>query len=285
MTAIFLLAFFSAQLFAADAGNVVAQEADPLPLYELGLGGAAAILPDYPGSNQSHTQWLPFPYLVYRGEVLRSDQRGVARARFFKSDVIEVNISASAGLPADSSRNDARQGMPNLDWLGELGPRLGVRLHKFENGAILKSGLALRGVISTDFERVDGRGFLAAGELQLDYPGFPGRDGNAFVLFTTNATDRRYNQYFYEVKPEFARAGRATYQARAGYFGSDITFGASFAVIPENVHAIAFVTLGSYDGAANSKSPLMKVNADVDYVLALIWTIERSKERAAAHEN
>lgn len=264
---------------AVQPGNLPVNEADPLPLYELGIGGAGAMLPDYPGSNQDHFQSLPFPYAIYRGEILRSERRGSPHARFFKSDIIEVNMSASAGLPADSSRNEARQGMPNLDWLGELGPRVGVRMNRWENGAVLKLGFAVRGVLSTDFTRVDGRGFIFVQEVQFDYPDFPFQGANGFVLLTVNAADRRYMQYFYEVEPQFARPGRPTYQARGGYFVSDITFGVTLPVIEDHLHFIAFTTLGSYAGSANASSPLMKASTDTSEVIALIWTIERSREK------
>ena len=61
--------------------------ADQLPLWELGVGVAAIDFPDYRGADERTSYVLPFPYVVYRGDIFRIDRDGV-RGRFFKSDAV-----------------------------------------------------------------------------------------------------------------------------------------------------------------------------------------------------
>src|SRR4051812_35609922 len=80
------------------------------PLWELGVGGGGTYTPDYPGSDQNHLWAIPFPFAIYRGEILHSDRRGGTRARFFQSAGYEFNFSAAGGLPSSSTKNFAREG-------------------------------------------------------------------------------------------------------------------------------------------------------------------------------
>ena len=83
---------------------VFAQESiDQEPLWELGIGGGGTYTPDYPGSNQSRFWGIPFPFGIYRGDLLHSDRYGGTRARFIKSASYEFNFSFAGGLPSSSS--------------------------------------------------------------------------------------------------------------------------------------------------------------------------------------
>ncbi|MFC7554522.1 MipA/OmpV family protein [Pseudoroseomonas wenyumeiae] len=93
----------------------------PQPVLEAGIGGGGGWLPDYPAAGQNHLQGLAFPYVIYRGEILRSDDRGV-RSRFYSSEGIGLDLSFSGAFPSRSDDNKARRGMPDLDWQGEVGP-------------------------------------------------------------------------------------------------------------------------------------------------------------------
>ena len=136
------------------------------PLWELGLGAAGLYLPHYPAAAQNQTRFLPFPFLIYRGEIFRSDEKGYLRGRIFKSERVELDLSFSGSLPVDSEDNDARSGMEELDWLAEIGPRLQINLLKTgdpSRNAKIDFELPIRGVFSTDFsEAPDYRGIKFA---------------------------------------------------------------------------------------------------------------------------
>src|SRR5512140_3673774 len=83
--------------------------ADELPLWEAGFGLTGLSLPDYRGSNVQRGYVLPLPYLVYRGEILRMDRKGLYGI-LFQSDRVHLNISADGGVPVKSDKNQARSG-------------------------------------------------------------------------------------------------------------------------------------------------------------------------------
>jgi outer membrane protein len=107
------------RLVAVAAGGLAAAllcpagRAEQLPLWEVGAGVAYARLPDYRGSDEAHGYVLPFPYLVYRGDFFKADREGM-RALFFSSKYAELDFSAGATVPVNSTRNRARAGMPDL---------------------------------------------------------------------------------------------------------------------------------------------------------------------------
>ena len=257
---------------------------EELPLWEIGVGSAGAMTPDYPGSSQSHIKWLPFPYAVYRGEVLRSDRSGGTRARVVKTEVYEINLSGSGGLPTNSGENQARLGMSDLDWTFELGPRVLIRLNQFESGALLKMGIALRSAFSTDGSTTRGQGFIFEPQLQLMYPRFPFKKTSLFANLSTAVTDQRYQSYYYEVTPEFQNSRRPAYRADAGYFRSELTLGTGFPIIEKSVSMALFVNYASYKGSANADSPLMRSHDGVSYGLAFIWVLKRSEAKAHGHD-
>jgi len=83
--------------------------AEELPLWEAGLGVAGLTVPDYRGSDQQRFYELPLPYLVYRGDFLRLDNKGIT-GLLFHSERVRLNISADASVPVNSSQDTARRG-------------------------------------------------------------------------------------------------------------------------------------------------------------------------------
>ena len=63
------------------------------PLFELGVMGGGGYLPDYPAADESQFRGLALPYIAYRGEVLRSDEKGLLRGRLIHTDDVEFDIS------------------------------------------------------------------------------------------------------------------------------------------------------------------------------------------------
>lgn len=247
------------------------------PLWELGMGGGGTYTPDYPGSKQNHFWGIPFPFLIYRGQILHSDRRGGTRARLYQHSAYEINLSAAGALPSNSDKNDARTGMPNLEWLGEFGPRLTIDLLAHSSGRSLRLGLPLRAALATDFIRLRDVGYVFAPELLLDLPHLFGDHVDAFSLLTVNFADRRFNNYFYEVKPEFARPDRRTYSARGGYFLSDLSVGITVPIDSLNLKVFAYGSVQSLKGSVNENSPLVKTTFNSTVSLALIWVFARSE--------
>jgi len=129
----------------AAAGQVAG--ARELPLWEIGAGVFPGTFPAYRGSDDQQYYMLPFPCLVYRGDVLRIDRVDM-RARLFDTDRVEINISVNGAIPVNCEDSDARSGMPDLDPTLEIGPSLSVMLARLTDRHTLK--LPVRSVIATD---------------------------------------------------------------------------------------------------------------------------------------
>ena len=117
------LSLAGAAVILAASGGPPALAQAALPVVEAGVFGGAALLPDYPASGQSHARGVVLPWLIYRGELLRSDDRGL-RGRLWRDRDLEFTVNANGAVGSRSRDNRAREGMPDLDWLGEIGPSL-----------------------------------------------------------------------------------------------------------------------------------------------------------------
>ncbi len=92
-------------LFLAGLLSVIVSSigsADELPLWEAGFGFTGLSMPDYRGSDEQRGYLFPLPYLVYRGDILRMDRKGMY-GLLFQSERVELNISADAGVPVKST--------------------------------------------------------------------------------------------------------------------------------------------------------------------------------------
>jgi outer membrane scaffolding protein for murein synthesis (MipA/OmpV family) len=269
--------FAVATLFLASAGAWAAPPADRnLPLWEAGLGAGVVSTPAYPGAETHSSRGLVLPFLIYRGEVLRSDQGGIG-ARLVNTDALEFDIGFAASLPAHSKDVAARSGMPDLGTLVEFGPRVKLRLADIDANSRLRFDLPLRAVI----EARDGlrrQGWTLEPRLVYETHGEDKRwtaEAHVGAVFG----DARINRYFYEVRPEFARGDRPAYHAEGGLMLLRTGLFATRRVHPD-VRLFGFVRYESYAGAANQDSPLMKRAVGTSAGFGLAWTLGRSTARA-----
>ena len=255
--------------------------ADLLPLWEAGLGFAVVDFPDYPGADERTTYAVPLPYFVYRGERFKIDRDGI-RGLFFESDRVELDVSANAAIPVKSTENQARQGMPDLDPTFQIGPTLNFTLHR-DPDRKLQIRLPVRGVVATDFTHAKGAGLVFEPQLVLDINKlelFSGWHFGAAIgpLFA----DRRYNDYYYTVDPQFATAQRPAYQAPAGFDGMQVLLSTSRRF--KNWWVGAFVRYQSLDGAVVRDSPLVRQRYALAGGFGVAWIFARSGTLVDAYE-
>src|SRR5436190_2208196 len=105
---------------AISGAETAAPATDQFPftdraLWEAGVAGALTYLPDYPAAAQNHMKWIAAPYVVYRGRIMRADREG-ARASFFRTRSLAAELSVAASFASRSKDNEARAGMPDLDY-------------------------------------------------------------------------------------------------------------------------------------------------------------------------
>ena len=248
-------------------------------LYELGVGAAIFELPDYPGSEQSRIRTLGLPYGIYRGRTFRADQENGMRGNFFSRSRWDLDLSFGAAFPANSERNRARDGMPDLDWIGRVGPRLIYYVIPKGERDRLDLRLPLQATISTDFGRVDGRGFVFNPSLVYNYNGiFTGRFTLSASVGAAFAT-RALMDYFYQVSDDFVTPSRPGYSPEAGLLETRYRVGAFWRISSDVILAASY-GVNSYEGATNRASPLLTQTWTRTAVLGFIWRVFSSEERA-----
>ena len=251
------------------------------PLWEAGAGMVGALTPAYPASEDTNQFLIPFPTFFYRGKILRADEEGGARGRFFKTEDFEINLSIGGSLPANSKDVKVREGMPDLNTMVELGPGLLATLWKKRGVQNFKLGLnvPLRTAFAVDFFDVKEQGLVFNPLLYFVSENILGARVFTFTGVSTIFASQKFHQYFYQVDPQFATNTRASYNADSGYLGTTLSQGFS-KLIFKNVNAFLGVSYSNHKGAANEKSPLFKDEHNFSAALGFVWWFYESEARA-----
>ncbi len=251
------------------------------PLWELGIGAGILQMPDYRGSDKNRLYVLPFPYVVYRGDFLKIQDRRIS-GQIFKTDRILLDFSGYGAVPVKSTDNEARAGMPDLDPTFELGPalRFNIRGNDYDKFK-LRMSLPVRAFFSTDFHSVRHEGWIVSPRLTMEFGDVIPQTGlhlgvSAGPMFADNA----YNAYFYTVEPAYATAQRPAYSAGGGYSGTVATLGLSKHYGQFIFHT--FVSADFLDGAVFADSPLVKTRTSVMSGFSITWLFFQSAKKVKA---
>ena len=246
------------------------------PLWEAGLVSGALSSPSYPASNQPNSRVLLVPYMVYRGKTLRSDGGGLG-ARMVRNDAVDVDLGFFASLPASSENIALRQGMPDLGFLLEFGPRATFKLAQPTPGQRVTLEVPLRAVL--DFGGgVRHIGFALEPKLALEHA--VAQDWRVKTSVALVFGDQQLNQYFYGVPQAYATATRPAFDAQGGLIGTRLGLDGGKRV-GSDLYFYAFTRYDLHAGAANQDSPLFAQKQGNSLGLGLIWTIARSAQRAS----
>ena len=256
-----------------------AQTADPQsaqPLWEAGIAAGVVSQQAYPGSDQQIKRTLVLPYVAYRGQYLRADREGV-QVRGYKSDVLELDLSFAASLGSNSSDIVARQGMPNLGTLFEVGPRANINLGNGPLGGRWKLDIPLRGVFDLS-NSLAYQGLIFEPKITL----FGITSGGLGYGLSASAAvgNRKLTDHFYGVAPIYANASRAAYEAKPGLVSTRLELGLTQR-LSDNWRLFGFARLDNVALAANSNSPLVKQTTGTSVGMGLVYTFYRSDSRAA----
>lgn len=247
------------------------------PLWELGAGVALLRMPDYRGSDESRLYLLPYPYIIYRGDILKVDRERIS-GRIFKTDNLLLDISVFGSVPVRSSKNTARSGMPDLDPTFEIGPSLNIKLWENKPDHYrLNFILPVRAVFSTDFTSVRREGWVFSPRLSFEKEDIiPDTGLNLGISAGPMFSNSDYHSYYYTVEPVYATASRPSYSAGGGYSGSAITVGLNkgFKQLIFN----AFVSMDFLQGSVYEDSPLVKTKNSVMCGLTVSWIFLKSEK-------
>ncbi len=252
------------------------------PLWELGLGGGVLVQPHYPSSDETQTRGLGLPYMVYRGDVLRIGDGGAARAVASENGNYELSLSFAAAFDSESEGNELREGMPDLDFIFEVGPQLVFNLQKYEFSDTSRSEIQLalqtRAAFSTDFGGVDHHGYVFEPMLRYRHYGAFHPQLEATVSLKPLWATRDVHGYFFDVSHEFNQPDRSTYRARGGYFGTGLNFSGTWH-ISNKARMFASIQTSFHHGAANIRSPLFENRFNAGFGLGLIWLLRESEQK------
>jgi len=258
--------------------TAVTRHSDPQgrPLWEAGLAGIGGYVADYPGAAQSRFRGFPVPYLIYRGKVWRAGDGGIVRGRFQINDRLEFDLSFGGSLNADSDKNVLRRGLPDLDFLAEVGPQLTWRAWQQKDRSVTVN-LPVRAAVSFGGS-VRSQGFVLNPRVTYRDREFIGGTSLSLSVGPIFATERLMD-YFYEVRPQFALPGRPAYNAESGYLGTEVSLGVSRVLSPQ-VRVFTGAQLGAFNGATNRGSALLARETNLSFAFGLAWAFWESDRRA-----
>jgi outer membrane scaffolding protein for murein synthesis (MipA/OmpV family) len=253
------------------------------PLWEFGVGGGVIDVANYPASSERNFIALAAPYLVYRGDVFRVGGGG-ARAVVVEKGNVELDLSFGGAFAADSEDNSAREGMPELDFLFEVGPEIIYKVKdiSFDGGGNgrLNAKLQTRAVFSTDFGRIDQRGYVIEPELSYQQRGGLFEKTGLNVSLSATFASEKLHDYFYQVGNEFVSDERQAYDAKGGYLGSELSIGFSFPVF-ENARGFLGGSASFHQGSANEDSPLFEDDVTFSIGAGFVWRLYESDAKAS----
>ncbi|MCC2603999.1 MipA/OmpV family protein [Planctobacterium marinum] len=243
------------------------------PVYEFGIGVAAASLPSYPGSDDQVYYALPLPYFYYQDEYITVDREGLIGS-IFEFEHWGLDVSFSGGIPVNSDDSTVREGMPDLDWTLEAGPKLEYYFTDKDNtDGYLRTHIYLRKVFATDLSYLSsvgnrmGLGFehkriiLVSDNLPMTWTS----------QLTLNWADGGAQDYFYGVSSLYANENRPEYIGQSGYASTELSGGITVNI--EQLVIGAFVRYQNFSGAASVNSALLQGNSNFSFGIGVIWVL------------
>ena len=243
--------------------------------WELGIGGTAVHIPHYIGADQARDYALPFPYFVYHGKRWNVDRNFIYGKLLERGD-LKIDLSLSGTPPVDSEDNDAREGMPDLDATGEIGPSIQYSWHH-DDDTVWRTDLAIRKVISTDFRSLDDAGHTFSPQVYFSQR-WHAADAARWQFESTLGPvygDDRFHDFFYEVAPPYATAEREAYSPDGGFGGW--RWAAGITRRKNNFWFGAFVRYYDLSDAVFVDSPLVKHEHSLLVGVAFAWILHSNK--------
>ncbi len=241
-----------------------------LPLWEIGVAGGLFSTPQYVGSDQRYVLPLVVPYVIYRGDFLKSDREGV-RGELFRTKPLSLDLGFGFGLPVKND-NKARQGMNDLYLTGQIGPRINWFIKQNPSGSEFSFHLPIRYAWDTHNKEL---GWIAEPYFKYEYEDMGPEDRYSVRLdLGLLYAGQKYNDYYYGVADEFATAERAAYQATSGISNLFVNLIGSYRV-SDTLKLSTLVRWRNLDSSVINDSPLVR---DENYVTVGVGFIKALKK-------
>ncbi|MDN3651798.1 MipA/OmpV family protein [Thalassotalea ponticola] len=279
-------------LFVGFISSAHANEGKPLsldlsadkPLWEMGLFNAAFYGPIYPAAEDYQSKVLPVPFVIYRGKVFRLGDDSIVKAVAVEQERFKLDLSLGGAFNADSEDARIRQGMPDLDFMFEVGPEASFLMTEFstlpegfdDNGELWLN-LQLRAAFSTDFDSITQRGYVFQPELAFTLDDALVEDSRFFFSIAPTFSSDKNQQYFYDVGQAYVLPNRPYYKSHGGYLGTKVSV-AHRVQINKSMMLFGAVQLGFWQQGQNIDSPLYREEFTYSLALGLKWTLFSSKQ-------
>ena len=261
---------------AALAGQAVAaQETEPgKPLWEIGIAAFGLSIPQYMGDEERYTLPLAAPYLIYRGEFFRADRDGI-RGILLHERNLSLDLGFSFDLPV-SNDNGAREGMPELNLTGQVGPRLNWRFDTPEDSPEMSLHLPVRYTIDTQGNAL---GWLVEPSFKVEQEDL-GREQQYSLRFDLGAlyASEAYNDYYYSVEPQYATTERPVYDADAGLHSLFAKINVGYRM-SDDLSLRFYLVARTLSPGVIADSPLVKDELYLGGGIGFIWRLWQSKVR------
>lgn len=238
---------------------------------EMGVGVFATSLPKYLGSDEQNNYLLPFPYFYYKSDQLEVD-RNAFTGYLWQSNRWSLDISASGSIPVKSDETKAREGMPDIDFVGEIGPVINYYLtgdHHATTQAYL--GFHIRKAFASDFSSFNAVGWKYGPSLTYHQEIASVFSGDLSIESKINVdfADDNYLNYYYGVSEQYAHNDRIVFDAKGGYKGTSLGLG--FTWDNDKIWLGSFVQYQNLNGAKQQESALVKKTSNWSVGLGVVW--------------
>lgn len=237
---------------------------------EAGVGIGYAHVPDYLGSDEAEDYVLPFPYIRYRSEKLSIDRNAI-QGNLWRSGNWSLELSFGGAIRVESDKNKAREGMDDIDFIGEAGPALHYYFRgdrKNDNALFLI--LPLRSAVSSDFTSAQLRGFTFNPSVRWRRSYWMGDvEVRPQLSVELRSATADYHDYLYGVEKKFETRNRSEYSADKGFGGYGISY--STALVWEHYLLAGFVRYVDIADASFADSPLVRQNTNLFFGFAAAY--------------
>jgi len=229
-----------------------------------GLGMSILSTPSYIGSKKQNLTVLPFPYIEYSGKYLKIDRDRIYN-EFYNRENIQIELSIRGMLPVES-KDTLREGMHDLDALIEIGPKLTYNIFS-KHDAKINLEIPLRAAFSIGDDFFEYQGYFSS--LDLNYKNTIFYDYKINFVAGIGFSDRRINNYYYEVDSKYVNANRSEYHSKSGYSDFHNTF--SITRKDKSFWYGAFIKHYYTKSAVYQDSPLIETNSSLFSGLAFSY--------------
>ncbi len=253
-TCLTLILLYSSFSCAGEAKKSESKNLNNKMEWTLGAGLGVFEYHLYPGAKETRRLIFPVPHFTFRSEKFEID-RGL-KSFLYHSKKVVVDISMDFGLPVNSEDTQARKGMPDLDFMLQVGPSIEFLLNdKNKSYFDTRFEIPVRVAFASDFRNVENIGYLIEPRFSFNHRRYVKTGVSQKMTVGLKFATEDFHAYYYDVADAFSTAARESFTSQAGFGGSFAKYRISYRT--RDFIYWAFVRYQSLHGAKFEESPLV----------------------------